>query len=208
MIKLFIIDDHHLISSGLKNEFRSGRDGISVAGCAQNLPEAIQMLKETEADIIVLDLWIKDNDPTDNINLLTSQFPKIPVVILTVEHSCFWQETMFRAGAKAYLFKSDSKSVMNNTFIEVARGMTVIPNFIFQSFIDDKSRKRSNATLTSEERELINEYCSGLVLKEIANKQGKSISSLEKKLRKIREKTNTKNIPELIKILLKRKEII
>lgn len=206
MIKLFIIEDHYLIVAGLKNIFRSLGNGIHVAGHAQNVQETVQQIREIDVDVIVLDLWIKDDDPVDNIRCLIREYPEIPVVILTVENSFFWQITMFQEGAKAYLLKSDSNSTIRNTLIQVARGMKVIPDEIQQKLLENCSC-RNNSRLTAEEHEIVTEYTSGLALKEIAQKTGKSISSLEKKLQKIRLKANARNIPELIKVLFKRKEL-
>jgi len=103
MIRLFVIEDHFLIVSGLKNSFRSGKEGIRIIGSATNVRDAVEQLKLINTDIIILDLFIKDDSPIENIRTIIASYPLIPIVILTVETSVAWKKKMFREGAKAYL---------------------------------------------------------------------------------------------------------
>ncbi|MFH1161055.1 MAG: response regulator [bacterium] len=204
VIKIFVIEDHYLIVSGLKNTFRSNNDGIRVIGSAQNITDAIEQLNETKADIVILDLYLKNDNPIENIQRLIKAQPLIPVVILTVETSAFWQKTMFREGAKAYIDKGESKTNIKNSLIQVAQGQTVIP-FDIQAQL--QSEQSGVGRLKSDERRIVKLFTAGMSLKEIAIMEEKSVSSLDKMLQRIRIRFEAKNIPELIKILIQKKEI-
>jgi len=162
-------------------------------------------LRKEVPDIIVLDLYIKKDNPVDNIQRLRNSFPSIPIVILTMEDSLFWQRKMFREGAKAYLLKEDSKETIKTVLIQVYQGKTVIPCEV-QSDIS-QGVDSSFTTLTVPEREVIKHYTSGYSLKEIARMRGKSASTLDRMLQKIRRRVHARNLAELVKILFYNKEI-
>lgn len=206
MIKLFVIEDHQLIVSGIKNIFRSSSDGFKVIDSAQKVSEAIEKINQTEPDIIILDLYLKDDNPIDNIQRLHESYPLLPIVILTVETSFFWQKAMFREGAKAYLNKGDSRSTIKTTLLLVSQGKTVIPCELQQEISNEKTLAQSS-TLTLQEREILKEYSSGNTLKEIARRKGKSVSTIERMIQRIRRRVNAMILAELIKILFYNKEI-
>jgi len=206
MIKLFIIEDHHIIVSGLKNIFRCKNDRIKIIGSEQDITLSIEKIHYLLPEIIILDLWIKDSDPRNNIRVLKQEFPYIPIVILTCETSPLWQRIMFSEGAMAYLNKGDSKEIIKSTIIHVSEGKTIIPKQFQLDFGYDRALGRAT-TLSAMEREILKEYCSGFSLKEIALKKGKSVSTLERMLQKIRRKYHARNHAELIKLLFIQKEI-
>jgi len=109
MIKLFIIEDHHIIVAGIKNIFRSKNDEIRVIGSAKNVSDAIMNLRKEVPDIIVLDLYIKKDNPVDNIQRLRNSFPSIPIVILTMEDSYSGRERCFEKGRRHISLKKIQK---------------------------------------------------------------------------------------------------
>ena len=56
MIRLFTIEDHPVIVTGLKNLFRPSRDEIEITGAASNVDEAVLRADPETFDIILLDL--------------------------------------------------------------------------------------------------------------------------------------------------------
>ena len=81
MIKLFIIEDHPVIVSGLRNMFRPSRDEIEITVTATSLNEALMRSPLADFNIILLDLWLPDGDPEDNFKTLVNKFSGKPVVV-------------------------------------------------------------------------------------------------------------------------------
>jgi DNA-binding NarL/FixJ family response regulator len=135
MIGLFAIDDHFLIIEGLYKAFNPENDEIGLVGSAFSVEEAITKIPETRTDIIVLDLFIQDTNPVANFRLLSATFPKIPIVILTMEDSLRWQIKMFKMGVMGFLNKADKKEIMKSVFIQVANGNLVMPDKVSKTLI-------------------------------------------------------------------------
>jgi DNA-binding NarL/FixJ family response regulator len=204
MIRLFTIEDHPVIITGLRNTFRPSRDQIEIIGSANSVDEAVTKADPDTFDIFLLDLWIPGYHPLQNVKKLKENFPGKPVVMFTSEDSTVWQRKMFEAGAMAYLLKNAEKIEIKATLEKVSHGMTVFSGMIepereqiFRSgFADPKY------VLTTNQKEYVVFLSNGLTQQEIAEKKGLSISTVEKTIKNIREKCDAKNNLELVKILL------
>jgi DNA-binding NarL/FixJ family response regulator len=206
MIRLFTIEDHPVIISGLKNLFRPSRDEIEIIGSAKDVDEAVVKADAGTFDLFLLDLWLPNAHPLLNVRKLKEHFPGKPIVVFTSEDSSSWQRKMFEAGAMAYLLKSASKQEIKLTLEKVIRGHVVFSgNFEAE---DDKklSMVFSGQTfqLTANQKELVTLLSSGLTQQQIADAKKTSVSTVEKTLKHIREKFGAKNNAELVRNLLEK----
>jgi two-component system, NarL family, response regulator, fimbrial Z protein, FimZ len=206
MIRLFTIEDHPVIITGLRNLFRPSRDGIEIVGSANHVDETILKADPDSFDIFLLDLWIPSSHPLQNVKRIKEKFPNKPIVIFTSEESMIWQRKMFEAGVVAYLFKTAEKAEIKATLEKVAKGLT-----IFSGVIDPTEDEKFRATftepkyiLTPNQKELVVMLSNGLSQQAIADEKNTSISNVEKTLKHIREKCHAKSNVELIKILIER----
>ena len=206
MIRLFTIEDHPVIITGLRNTFRPSRDGIEIIGSAGNVDEAIATADPSLFDVFLLDLWIPGYQPLQNIKKIREHFPGKPIVMFTSEDSTLWQRKMFEAGAMAYLLKNAEKNEIRLTLEKVFQGMTV-----FTGMIEPEREQTFRAgfadpkyILTPNQKEYVVFLSNGLTQQEIAKKKSLSISTVEKTIKNIREKCNARNNAELVKILIER----
>jgi len=206
MIRLFTIEDHPVIITGLRNTFRPSRDGIEIIGSAGNIDEAIATADPSLFDVFLLDLWIPGYQPLQNIKKIREHFPGKPIVMFTSEDSTLWQRKMFEAGAMAYLLKNAEKNEIRLTLEKVFQGMTV-----FTGMIEPEREQTFRAgfadpkyILTPNQKEYVVFLSNGLTQQEIAEKKSLSISTVEKTIKNIREKCNARNNAELVKILIER----
>lgn len=205
MIRLFVIEDHPIIVTGLRNLFRPSRDEIEIYGSASSADEAVQTADPEAFDIIMLDLWLQLSPPLENMKKLREKFPGKPVVMFTSEESSVWQRKMFDAGAKAYLLKTAEKIEIKLTLEKVAMGMTVFAGVMEQDYLNKKLNLEMASArhfLTPNQLEIVIMLSNGTTQKKIADNKGTSVSNIEKTIKHIREAFNARNNAELIKILL------
>ncbi len=206
MIRLFVIEDHPVIVTGLKNLFRPSRDEIEITGSASNVDNAVNRTDGETFDIFLLDLWLPDAHPLMNVKKLKEKFPGKPIVIFTSEDSASWQRKMFEAGVMAYLLKSTNKAEIKSTLEKVMRGQIV-----FSGLVEPDYEKKLASVLSGKKyhltpnlQELVILLSSGLTQQQIADAKKTSVSTVEKTLKHIREKCDAKNNAELIKILIEK----
>jgi len=206
MIKLFVIEDHPVIVTGLKNLFRPSRDEIEIMGNAVNVDDAVAKADAESFDVFLLDLWLPEANPLVNVKKLKEKFPGKPIVIFTSEDSSSWQRKMFEAGVMAYLLKSTNKSEIKSTLEKVVRGQIVFSGMVEPDYERKLATILSGQKyhLTPNQHELVVLLSSGLTQQQIADAKKTSVSTVEKTLKHVRERCDAKNNAELIKILLEK----
>jgi two-component system response regulator FimZ (fimbrial Z protein) len=204
MIRIFVIeDDEQIIIPGLKSMFRPSRDEIDFIGSAASVEKAIEMAGALKFDIFFLDLYLRKDDPVENIKRLKAHFPTKPIIIYTTEESAVWKRKAFIAGAKGFLTKKDDKQTIKFTITRVAAGHSV-----FIGIQDEEEEKKFILTLqeetlaiTEKEKHLVVLLSNGFKHQEIANSLNISISNVDKLLTGLKKKFNAKNNLSLIKKL-------
>ncbi len=206
MIRLFTIEDHPIIITGLRNLFRPSRDEIEIVGSANNVDEVLAKGIPEPFDIFMLDLWIPESHPVQNVKKLKDNFPDKPIIIFTSEESSTWQRKMFEAGISAYLLKNADKNELKITLEKVANGQTIFSGFIepevesiFRSGFSDPK-----LSLTEHQKEFVILLSQGLTQQQIADNKNISVSTVEKTLKNIREKCNAKSNTEMVRILFEK----
>jgi DNA-binding NarL/FixJ family response regulator len=206
MIRLFVIEDHPVIVTGLKNLFRPSRDEIEIVGNAFSVDDAVTKADPHTFEIFLLDLWLPEAHPLLNVKKLKDNFPGKPIVIFTSEDSSSWQRKMFEAGVMAYLLKSTNKTEIKSTLEKVVKGQIVFSGMVEP----DYERKFASVLsgqkfhLTANQHELVILLSSGLTQQQIADKKKTSVSTVEKTLKHVRERFDAKNNAELVRILLEK----
>jgi DNA-binding NarL/FixJ family response regulator len=206
MIRLFVIEDHPVIVTGLKNLFRPSRDEIEITGNAFNVDDAVMKADAETFDVFFLDLWLPDAHPLMNVKKLKEKFHGKPIVIFTSEDSSSWQRKMFEAGVMAYLLKSTNKSEIKSTLEKVIRGQIVFSGLVEPDYEKKLATILSGQKyhLTPNQQELVILLSSGLTQQQIADAKKTSVSTVEKTLKHVRERCDAKNNAELVKILLEK----
>jgi two-component system vancomycin resistance associated response regulator VraR len=206
MIRLFVIEDHPVIITGIKNLFRPSRDDIEIVDSANSVDEGLMKADPATFDIFFLDLWLPNAQPQVNVKRLKEKFHGKPIIIFTSDESSTWQRKMFEAGVKAYLNKSASKFEIKSTLEKVMKGQIV-----FSGTLEADSEKKlafvlagESLSLTQNQQEQVILLSKGWSQQQIADEKKISVSTVEKTLKLVRDKCEAKNNTELIRILLEK----
>jgi len=206
MIRLFVIEDHPVIVTGLKNTFRPSRDEIEIIGSASSVDEALVKADPAAFDVFFLDLWIPNAHPQLNVKKLKDHFKNKPIVIFTSEESSSWQRKMFEAGVMAYLNKNSSKIEIKTTLEKIIKGQIVFSGMVEPDFEKKLASVLAGFTisLTPNQQEHVILLSKGWSQQQIADQKEISVSTVEKTLKLVREKCSAKNNAELIRILFEK----
>ena len=123
-MRVIIIDDHALFRDGLKGllEQRS----IDVAGVAADGKEGIELAKQIQPDIILLDMRMPDPDGLTVLRQLRENGLEMPIVILTTSSDEEDLVESLRNGASGYLLKDMEPDALVQSLREVQSGKTVV----------------------------------------------------------------------------------
>lgn len=121
MITLLLADDHTLLREGLKRLLHQTGD-IMVGGEAGNGQEVLALLARRQWDALVLDMSMPGRDGIDLIRQIRIEYPKVPILVLTMHGEQQYVIRAIKAGASGYLTKDSAAEELVQAVRKVAAG--------------------------------------------------------------------------------------
>ena len=199
MIRLFSIEDHWMVTVGLRTKFNRS-SGVVIACSATTLAAAVEGTREDSFDIILLDLFIPGTEPLENIKALRARYPGKPVVILTGEEQEIWKMQAAEAGVAAYLTKHATKEEMIETMERVFGGENILTGQM--AVVAARQAMQADHQhlfrIKPSEKDILYQLARGDSQKQISANLHLSESAVEKTLRKLRRQFSVNNTLELV----------
>ncbi|MDD1510296.1 response regulator [Pseudomonas sp. CNPSo 3701] len=170
MIKLLIADDHALMRAGLKRLFEL-YDDIRVVAEAADGAQALDKLRSTLADLLLLDFSMPGLSGEALITRISHQYPKTPILVLSMHHDPQLALRALRSGAAGYLTKGQSPEVLVDAVRKVSTGNRFIdPELVEPIALSSlKPANRSGLdSLTNREFQIMRLLAAGLSVNHIA----------------------------------------
>ncbi|MDP4077488.1 response regulator transcription factor [Acidovorax sp. A1169] len=104
MIKIGIVDDHKIVRAGLR-QFLADHVDLRVEGEASNGREAIDLIREHDIDVLVMDLAMPGQSGLDAMSMLRAKAPDMGILILSGYPEEHYAINLIRQGASGYLNK-------------------------------------------------------------------------------------------------------
>ena len=125
MIKVGIVDDHAIVRSGLK-QFFSEQVDLRVVGEAASGREAIDLVRTTEMDVLVMDLSMPGQSGIDALGMIRAKAPDVGILILSGYPEEHYAMNLIRQGASGYLNKECEPMEIVNAIRTIALGRRYI----------------------------------------------------------------------------------
>ena len=125
MIRIAIVDDHAIVRAGLKQFFADEVD-FRVVAEASNGREAMDIVRQGEIDVMVLDISMPDQSGVDALSAIRARAPDLPVLILSGFAEEHYATTLLRQGASGYLNKDCDPQEIAKAIRTVFRGRKYI----------------------------------------------------------------------------------
>jgi DNA-binding NarL/FixJ family response regulator len=103
-IRVLLVDDHAIARNGVRLMLSSAND-IAVTGEAGNAQEALQLVREQDFDVALLDITMPGKNGLDLLKLLRAEKPKLAVVMLSTYSEEIYAVRALKLGASGYLTK-------------------------------------------------------------------------------------------------------
>lgn len=112
LIKIIIVEDHPIFRMGMKEMIDSEKD-LTVIGEAENVTEALTLIKKKSPDLIIVDLSLKDSNGIELVREINNNYKTIYSLVLSMHDESLHAERCIMAGAKGYIMKQEaSESVI------------------------------------------------------------------------------------------------
>lgn len=151
-VNVVIVDDNPMILNTL-DEVISSEAGLSVIGRADNGKDAIDMIKDTQPDVVLLDLVMPQMDGitvVENIKKKTSMLNNPAFIILSAVGGEQMTEEAFQAGANYFLMKPFDKDILVNKIRRIGkRPVRPVPGKVLEAPL--KAATPEEAAMNREE---------------------------------------------------------
>ncbi|WP_454688528.1 response regulator [Achromobacter aloeverae] len=208
-MRVFIVED----DAALRIEFErmlSARQGLVLAGSAQNMADARRLLGQMPCDVVIVDLGLPDGDGSDLIAWLNRERPNATVLVSTV----FGDEThvvrAIEAGARGYLLKDTTQAEFVRSLLAVHAGDAPLSPQIARHLLKrfapapSASARRSSShgpqagDLTPREVDILNHVALGYSASETAARLSVSIHTVTTHIKRIYGKLAVHNRVEAV----------
>lgn len=173
MLKVLVVDDHQMFRKGISSLINS-RDGMQVVAEGSNGSEALQLARQHNPDVILMDLRMPVFDGLQATRMIKAERPDSRIIILTVSEE---ENDLFeavKAGAQGYILKNMSPETLFESLEAVARGEAPLSPFMGVKLLEEFKRlsesraMETSPLLSPREREILQLVSRGASNKEIA----------------------------------------
>lgn len=199
MIKILIADDHAIVREGLKQIVLETPDMV-ISREAVDGRSTLEHVRETEFDVIVLDLSMPGMSGLDILKQLKIESPKLPVLILSMHPEEQYAVRCFKSGASGYVTKQSAPDELISAIRKVVQGGKYISLALAEKlvdFLEAGTDKLPHETLSDREFQIMRRISAGKRLKEIAEELFLSDKTVSTYRSRILDKMGMKSNSEL-----------
>jgi len=150
-IKVVLIDDHALVRDGIRALLMAVPE-LDVVGEAGSGAEAFDLLKRVPADVVLMDIGLKDINGLELTQSLRRDFPDIRVLILSMYDNQEYVNTSVKVGARGYVLKDAPSREIIVAIEAIAAGGTYYSEGVAEKLANHSAEERE---LTPREREVL-----------------------------------------------------
>ena len=163
-MKIIITDDHALFREGISLILQNLDEQLTLIE-AKSINELMLHLKNHhDADCLLMDLYMPGKNAFDAIGDITTQYPTIPIIILSASNNQDDMHKVIQLGAMGYINKDSSSKVMINAIQLVLAGEIYMPAKMMQV------KGENSSHLTPRQQAVLDLMAEGLSNKLIADK--------------------------------------
>lgn len=199
MIKVVIADDHDVIREGVKRILADTPD-IRVVAEASDGQELLARARAKPCDVVVIDLTMSGRGGLETLKVLKAEYPKLPVLVLTMHAESQYAVRVLKAGAAGYLHKAHVSAQLVDAIRKVVGGgryLTAETADALAVDLGDDSDQPPHKRLSDREFQVLRLIASGKTVSEIAEELSLSVQTISTYRAHILEKMGRENNAQL-----------
>jgi two-component system invasion response regulator UvrY len=199
------VDDHAIFRQGVK-QILLQHDRQTKIGEAATSEAAMQLVRESRWDVVILDLSLPDRSGLQLLTELKREQPDLPVLILSMHADDEYALRALRTGASGYVTKESAPEELVTAVQKVTRGgryMTpALAEKVAFAVASPSSVEKPHQALSERELEVLRLIGAGKSLKEIAAMLSLSVKSVGTYRSRVLEKMNMSTNADLIRYVI------
>jgi DNA-binding NarL/FixJ family response regulator len=203
--RVFVVDDHAMVRAGVRAELG---DDVTFVGEAPDVPTAVQGIRATLPDVVLLDVHLPGGGGRAVLETLRTELPEVRWLALSVSDAAEDVIAVIRAGAKGYVTKTISGPDLLDAVRRVAEGDVVfsprLAGFVLDAFaagapaaVQEEATDPGLDLLSAREREVMQLLARGYTYREIGQRLFISVKTVESHASNVLRKLQLSNRNEL-----------
>jgi len=179
-MRVLIADDHPVVRHGLK-QILASESKLSVVGEAKNGNEALEMARQLDWDVAVVDYSMPGMSGLELLKQFKREHPNRPVLILSMYPEEVHATRVLKAGAAGYLNKASACEELAHAIRKIAGGGKYISPSLAEKMVFElgpDARKPLHEELSDREYRVMWLLASGKQVKQIAKEMFLSASTI------------------------------
>lgn len=198
LTRVLLVDDHTLFRAGVRM-LLSGEPGIEVIGEAASGEQALELLKEQLADVVLLDIALPGMNGVVTAQRLRERHPKTQVIVLSMYKEEEYVAGALKAGASGYLLKDATRDELRLAIDAVRRRQTYISPAVSHMLVGPFVQSAGDADpLTPRQKQVLMLLARGLSAKQVAAQLHLSTKTVETHRAMLMERLGLRNLPALV----------
>ena len=197
------MDDHEVVRAGVMKIIDQSE---TVFGEAGNPEQALQMVRDEQWDLAILDLSLGDRGGMELLKELRQASPKLPILILSMHSEEQYARRAFKAGAAGYVTKDSPREELILAVSKVIAGGKYLNPATAERLVQDlgdDSQEPLHHTLSDREFQVLRFIAAGKAVGEIAGLLGLSDKTVSTYRARILEKMGMKTNAEIIRYAIR-----
>ena len=206
-IRVLLADDHALVRAGIRALLEK-LPGIAVVGEADNGRQALELIKKSAPNLILLDISMTELSGLEALPRIVKDFPDAKVLILSAHANEEYVIRALRSGAAGYMLKDAAAAELRVAIDSVIQDKTYLSPSISRTVIDSYLKRvggsfRPLEQLTARQREILQLVAEGKNTTEIAGLLGISIKTVEAHRLQLMARLDIHDVPGLVRYAIR-----
>lgn len=204
-LKLAIIDDHPMITEGLKSLLNTEKK-FNVF-CFTKGKDALDFINKNTVDIVLLDIMLSDGSGLDFCKTIKLKYPNTIVVAISNQGERSIIFRFLENGGNGYILKNADANEIIDCINTAIKGELALSNEVQKIMLRSPNPSFEVPRITKREQQILKAISEGKTSAEIAEILFISVITVETHRRNLLQKFKTKNMIELVKIATENKLI-
>jgi len=204
-LKVAIADSHAIVREGIANRLIADC-GVDIVAMVSDGYTTIKVCRNTSPDYLLMDLGLTRPSGAETFAKLRERQPEMKIIVMSSEPSSHEAYLMMAKGAVGFISKHVDSRHFASVLQSASMGFTSFPSEFVESFVrlrSSVSRSGNIYGLSPREYQVLEAAASGARTQEIADQLNISIRTVETHRNSIYKKTQSRNVNDLAKIILR-----
>ena len=205
MIRIVLADDHAIVREGLKRILGAIPD-FEVVGEAADGTQVMQWVRQTDFDLLLLDLSMPGRSGMELIRLVKTEKPRVRILVLSMHQETQYAVRAIKSGASGYLTKESASAELEQALRKIAAGGAYVSADVAQQLALGAMPGHEVApheALSQREFEVFNQLVAGASVTEIAQRLNLSVKTVSTHKTNLMHKLGVHNPAELVRYAIR-----